>query len=408
MNANPRPVVLAFSGGLDTSWCLLHLKRAGHSVITVTVDTGGFTPEELRSIEARARALGAARHVAVDARERVWREVIATLVRGNVLRGEVYPLSVGAERVTQAAEVARVARETGAGAVAHGSTGAGNDGIRFDVALSVLAPGLRIVAPVRELGITRETETRELREAGFPVEPKTTRYSVNRGLWGTTIGGGETHRSWEEPSEEAWTLTVSPARAPDQPRELVLGWERGLPVSLDGRPLAGPALVAALNEQAGAHGVGRGLHVGDTILGIKGRIAFEAPAAVVLIRAHRELEKLVLTRWQQYWKKVIADFYGMMLHEGLWFDPVMRDVEAFIERSQERVSGETRVRLFKGNVDVPGVRSPFSMMAPDLARYGEEARYFDGRDAEGFARIFGVPSVLAARAAASSAPEKQA
>jgi argininosuccinate synthase len=398
MNPNPRPVVLAFSGGLDTSWCLLHLRRAGHSVVTVTVDTGGFTPDELRSIEARARALGAARHVSVDARERVWREVIATLVRGNVLRGEVYPLSVGAERVTQAAEVARVAREAGAGAVAHGSTGAGNDGIRFDVALSVLAPGLRILAPVRELGITREAEARELREAGFPVEPKTTRYSVNRGLWGTTIGGGETHRSWEEPSEEAWTLTVSPARAPDQPRELVLGWERGLPVSLDDRPLAGPALVAALNELGGAHGVGRGLHVGDTILGIKGRIAFEAPAAVVLIRAHRELEKLVLTPRQQRIKESLAGPYGDWVHEGQLLDPVCRDIEALFLSSQERVTGKVHVSFRPGSLFVEGVESAHSLMAVSRGVYGEAAGEWTPQDALGFSKIVSLTGMFHARA----------
>ena len=311
--------------------------------------------------------------------------------------GGVYPLSVGCERTAQAEAVVDVAREVGADTIAHGSTGAGNDQVRFDVAIAARAPELAIVTPIRELNWSREQETAWLAERGFDVPTMTTAYSLNEGLFGTTIGGRETHDPWKVPPESAYTMTAAVADAPDAAEELVIGFEAGLPVSLDGEATDGVALVAALNARAGAHGVGRGLHLGDTILGLKGRIAFEAPAPLVLIAAHRELQKLVTTKWQAHWIEQAGGFYGMLLHEGLYHDPAMRDLEALLDSANARVSGDVRVRLHKGRHDVVGLRSPHSLMNPEVAVYGEGATAWTGAQAAGFARIHGMPSLLAAR-----------
>jgi argininosuccinate synthase len=361
----------------------------------VYVDTGGATPAERAAIRRQAEAVGAAGHHEVDARERVYDRFVRYLIQGNVLRGEVYPLSVAAERTQQALSVVDAARRIGARAVAHGSTGAGNDQIRFDVALRVLAPDLQIVTPIRDQGVKREQAIAYLERLGLPVPAKAGAYSINRGLWGTTWGGGWTHDTWAGPPPE---LLESPANAP-APREIVLAWEQGLPVALDGAPLAGPALVARLGEVSEAYGLGRNIHVGETALGIKGRIGFEAGAALLLIAAHRELEKLVLTKWQTFWKDQLGRFYGDRLHEGQYFDPSLRDIEALITSSQARVTGETRVRLAPGRFQVVGTRSPHSMMDTSVATYGEENRLWTGDEARAFARVSAVPSLLAARAA---------
>jgi argininosuccinate synthase len=393
------PLALAFSGGLDTSFCVPRLVEDGWTVHTVYVNTGGASAADRAAIAAQARAVGAAEHHEVDARAAVFDRFVRFLLQGNVLRGEVYPLSVSAERTQQVLSVVDAARTIGAGAVAHGSTGAGNDQIRFDVALRVLAPELQVVTPIRDLGVTRDQAIAYLRERGLPVPAKAGAYSINRGLWGTTWGGGWTHDTWAGPPDE---LLEPPADAP-APREIVIAWARGVPVALDGAALDGPALVERLNALAEAYGFGRGIHVGETALGIKGRIGFEAGAALVLIAAHRELEKLVLTRWQTYWKDQLARFYGDRLHEGQYFDPALRDIEALITSSQARVSGETRVRLAPGRFQVVGTRSPHSMMDRTVATYGEENRLWTGDEARAYARIAAIPSLLAARANSTEA-----
>ncbi len=303
----------------------------------------------------------------MDAREQVFDRFVRFLIQGNVLRGEVYPLSVAAERTQQAISVIEVARSIGARAVAHGSTGAGNDQVRFDVAFRVLAPDLEIVTPIRDEGLSRDAAIAYLQQRGLPVPPKAGAYSINRGLWGTTWGGGWTHDTWAGPPAE---LLEPPADAP-APSEIVLGWAGGLPVALDGEALDGPELIRRLGDLGLAYGFGRNIHVGETALGIKGRIGFEAGAALLLIAAHRELEKLVLTKWQTFWKDQLARFYGDRLHEGHYFDPALRDIEALITSSQQRVDGETRVRLAPGRFQVVGARSPHSMMdrvSPPTAR----------------------------------------
>jgi argininosuccinate synthase len=385
-------IALAYSGGLDTSYCAVRLGEEGWAVHTVHVDTGGHDKVEVQAIGRRAMALGAVEHHAVDARAAVYDRFVRHLIRGNVLRGEVYPVSVAAERTQQALEVASVARALGASAIAHGSTGAGNDQVRFDVVFRIVAPELPIVTPIRDGGVTRSAAAAYLRERGFAV-PEDGGPSINAGLWGTTYGGGWTLGSWDGPPEEF----LDPPRGAPEPREIVLGWEEGLPVAMDGVAVAGHRLVAALGELTRAYGIGRGIHVGETVLGIKGRIGFEAGAAIVLIAAHRELEKLTLTRWQSFWKDQLARFYGERLHEGQALDPALRDVEALFASSQARVAGETRVRLAPGRFQVTGCRSPFTMLDHDVAVYGEENRIWSGDEARAFARIAAIPALLAAR-----------
>jgi argininosuccinate synthase len=391
-----KTIALAFSGGLDTSYCVPRLAEQGYLVHTVYVNTGGATAAELAQIRGQAMAVGAVEHHEVDARQAVFDRFVRYLIQGNVLRGEVYPLSVSAERTQQAISVVDAARAIGASAVAHGSTGAGNDQVRFDIAIRVLAPELLIVTPIRDEGVSREHSIGYLEARHLPVPPKAGAYSINKGLWGTTWGGGWTHDTWAPPPAE---LLDPPADAPAA-RDVIIGWDRGVPRSLDGAALDGADLIAALSDLSGAYGIGHNIHVGETALGIKGRIGFEAGAAVMLITAHRELEKLVLTKWQTFWKDHLSRFYGDRLHEGHYFDPALRDIEALITSSQERVTGDTRVRLAPGRFLVTGTRSPYSLMDRSVATYGEENRLWTGDEARAFARIGAIPSLLAAKVAA--------
>ncbi len=389
-------VLLAYSGGLDTSYLVAWLSRErGCEVTTLSVDCGGWTPEEQRSLEQRARALGAVEHILLDARSELFERVIRWLIAGNVRRGAVYPLSVGAERGLQAEVLARVARERGFTTVAHGCTAAGNDQVRFEAALATIAPELEVLAPVRDLAVSREDERAWLARAGLPVPPAGGRYSVNAGLWGLTIGGGALHSSSEPLPADAWQWT----RGAKGERNLSIGFEAGIPVTLDGARLDPVELIERLNREAGALGVGRGYHLGDTVLGIKGRIAFEAPAAEVLLSAHRELEKLVLTEEQRFWKDQLGEVYGRRLHQGLFHDPFQRDLEAFFASSQERVTGSAHVHVRGGALLVEGVDSLFSLMAASDARYGERAASgTDPKAAVGLARALAEPARLHRRA----------
>ena len=392
MSTNKKTIIVAYSGGLDTSFCLVYLrKELGFNVISVTADTGGFSPEELAELENRARDLKVAEHLTLPARQLVYDRYVSTIIRGNVLRGNVYPLCVAAERVVQAEETARIARERNAQAVAHGSTGAGNDQVRFDGAFQVLVPDLEILAPIRDLGLSRVEEFEYLQKEGVPIDPTVRDYSINSGLWGTTIGGKETHDPWQEIPEEVWPFPIPRDK---DPVSITITFAKGLPRALDGTDLSGPELIAELGQKAAAYGVGRGLHLGDTVLGIKGRVAFQAGAALILIAAHRELEKLILTGWQRFWKDHLADFWGKLLHEAQAFDPVMQDIRALIDSSQERVSGDVRLKLSPGRFEVTGMQSPHSMMRAEVGLYGEEAKLWEGQDAAGFGRILGIPGRL--------------
>lgn len=392
--AAKQTVVLAYSGGLDTSYCIPYLKETkGFDVISVTVDTGGFSAAELEAIEARARSLGVLEHLTVDARARVFDRYASYLIKGNVLRGDVYPLSVAAERIAQAEAVADVARREKAAAVAHGSTGAGNDQVRFDIAFGVLLPGVPVITPIRDERLSRDEEYRFLEARGVHIDRKVREYSINSGLWGATIGGGETHDPWKEIPESVYEQAVGGERATEV-EYVRIGFEKGVPVSLDGRSLCGVDIIRELSARTRAHRVGLAIHIGDTVLGIKGRIAFEAGAALVSIHAHRELEKIVLTSWQRFWKDHLAEFYGKLFHEGHVFEPVLRDIEALIDSSQERVAGEANVRLGDGSFAVVGVKSPHSMASAESGVYGEMPKLWTGADVQGFSTISAIPSRL--------------
>lgn len=392
-------IVLAFSGGLDTSFCVPYLNETyAEPVYTVIVNTGGLTEADTNEIASRAKELGAAEHYTIDGRQDLFDRHLSYLIKGNVLRGGVYPLCVGPERVTQARKVVEVARQVGARAIAHGSTGAGNDQVRFDVAMRVLADDLEVIAPIRELGLSRAETTAFLKERGFTVPEKKTTYSINRGLWGTTIGGRETLTTTDPLPDDAYPGTTAPVNSPDSFLQLTLSFERGIPTAIDGHPYGPVELIETLNRIGGEYGVGRGIHVGDTIMGIKGRVGFEAPAPIILITAHRELEKIVLSRWQRYQKDHLSDFYGMLLHEAQYFDPVMRDIEAFLDSSQEVVTGMVKVQLYKGQVSVLGCDSPYSLFDTGVATYGEKNTLWDGRDAQGFTEIYGIQSYLTSKA----------
>jgi argininosuccinate synthase len=396
MKRRPPVVCLAFSGGLDTTYCAVLLREEGSRVHAVTVDTGGFSAREKRSIAARAKAAGVAKHLLVDGRREVFERYALPLLYGNVLRGGVYPLSVAAERAVQAEIVARYARRVGAVAIAHGSTAAGNDQFRFDAALSVLAPKIAVRAPIRDSGVSRAEETSYLASFGVRIPAKTTRYSVNEGLWGTTIGGGETHDPWRLPPEELFPGNTL-GRAPRKPAGVTIGFRRGRPVALNGRARDPLSLVAALNALGRRYAAGRGIHLGDTILGAKGRIVFEAPAALALIAAHTELEKLVMTKEQRQLKALVAETYGRLLHEGLAFDPALDDAKTYLSATQTRVMGEARLVFNAGTFAVAGVRSPHSLMRSAAVRYGESNAYLTAAEARGVGKTLALPGILAGR-----------
>jgi argininosuccinate synthase len=406
-----RKFVLAFSGGLDTSYGLAVLVDRGEQVTTVTVNTGGFDAAELADIETRASALGASEHVVVDGRARLFEQFVSYILKANYLRNGVYPSCVGVERMLQAEEVTRVALDRGADAIAHGSTGAGNDHVRFDAVTKALAPKLEIVGLIRDEAHTREEERDFLRERGHPVSEITAKYSFNFGILGTTIGGEETYGSWEYLPEDAWPTTRSIADAPDEAVEVTLQFERGLPVGYeladratrvelgeDGIGVPGYDTLAALNRIGAEHGVGRGIHTGQTIMGIVGRLGFEAPGMMILMAAHRELERLVLTNAQQTVKASLGTTFGDMLHEGRYYDPLLTDIRAFLDSSQERVTGEVCLRLHKGNVIALGCRSPHSLL--DAGRrlgstYGHGSSLWTGPEARAFAHIYATAGLLA-------------
>lgn len=390
-------ILLAFSGGLDTSFCVPYLRETyGEPIYTATVDTGASDSETI--LRARSNSLGAVKHFHVDAKDQLFTQHLRYLIMGNVLRGGVYPLCAGAERFVQATEVVAVARKINARAIAHGSTGAGNDQVRFDLVIRMLADDLDLITPIREHNFSREYTAAYLRERGHDMPTKTTHYSINDGLWGTTIGGKETLGTSLPLPDAAYPKTRAPQDAPDTPATLEIRFEQGIPVAIDGTRFDPVPLIQRLEALGNMHGAGRNIHVGDTILGVKGRLGFEAPAALILITAHKELEKIVLTKWQQYQKNHLADFYGMLLHEGQYFDPVMRDIEAYLVSSQEVVTGDVTVQLYRGHINVQGVESPYSMFDSGVATYGEETAMWDGADARSFIKLSAVQTYLAHKA----------
>ncbi len=393
---NNNTVVLAFSGGLDTTFCVPYLQEQGYDVITVTVDTGGFTKKgEIEEIEQKSKSLGAIKHFTIDAKDSYYKKIISYVIKANALRGGVYPLLVGPERVMQAMKVIEIAEKENAFAVAHGSTGAGNDQVRFDSAIRTLSPKLKIIAPIRELSMTRDQEYQYLEEHSIPIKKVNKVYSINHGMLGSTVGGKETLGSWESPPDTAYPTLNPIENAPDKPQEIILTFKKGLPIKVNGKGISPVELLYHLYTLGAEHGVGKNIHLGDTILGIKGRVAFEAPVAEILIKAHRELEKLVLTKNQMFWKDILSQAYQGFLHEAEYFDPIVKDIEMMIDSSQNVVCGEVRVKLYKGNVIIIGVKSKYSLMNTKIATYGEENKLWSGKDVEGFCKIYGLQGAIA-------------
>ena len=398
------PILLAFSGGLDTSFCVPWLKDTyKRPVITVTVDTGGIDARAAAALEQRSAELGAVEHHLIDARASYFDQVLQYLIMGNIRRGGSYPLCVGAERVLQAQTIAQMALSLKTSMVAHGCTAAGNDQVRFEVALRTLAPGLTILAPVRDRAFQRPEQLKYLEEHRLPIPPFGAAYSVNRGLWGVTIGGKETLTSSGSIPESAWVLSRDAFSEPRAPERHTVGFTAGVPSSLDGVKDSPVAIIERLETLAGPYGIGRGIHLGDTIIGTKGRVAFEAPAADILLTAHRELEKLVLTGRQARIKESVAQPYGDLVHEGQHLDPVCRDIEALLVSSQARVTGEVHVLLRPGSAFIEGVSSPHSLMAASKGVYGEAAGEWTPVDALGFSKMLALPGIFHRRAGTDSA-----
>jgi argininosuccinate synthase len=394
-----KPIVLAYSGGLDTSFLVPWVaENTGRPVITVTVDTGGIDADAAKVLGERSKALGAIGHHQIDARADYFEQVLRFLIIGNVRRGNLYPLCVGAERVMQAQTMAKVARALGTDTIAHGCTAAGNDQVRFEVALRTLAPDLEVYAPVRDRAFSRKEELEFLNARKMPVPPHGAAYSINRGLWGVTIGGTETLTSTGSIPDSAWVLSKDAFDKPAAPEKHTIGFDQGRPVSIDGKQLSAVDVIEQLEVIGARFGIGRGIHLGDTIIGTKGRVAFEAPAAQILIDAHRELEKLVLTPRQQRIKDTVAGPYGDLVHEGQLLDPVCRDIEALLLSSQERVTGEVHVLLRTGSCFVEGVESPYSLMKASKGVYGEAVGEWTPQDALGFSKIVALTGVFHTRA----------
>ena len=400
MSTDQSPIILAFSGGLDTSFCVPWLRENyGRDVITACVDTGGIDADAAVALEERALALGAIEHVLVDAKQEFFDTVIRYLIAGNVLRGQAYPLCVGAERGLQAERLAKLAAARNATTVAHGCTAAGNDQVRFEVALRTLNPDLVSLAPVRDNSWVREEQLAYLEQHGLPLPSQGSAYSINRGLWGITIGGQETLTSENTIPESAWVLSANAFAEPKALSQHTIDFDSGIPVALDGESLSPVDLIEKLEILAGSYGIGRGIHLGDTVLGTKGRVAFEAPAAITLITAHRELEKLVLSAQQARIKDSVSAVYGDLVHEGKQLDLVCDDIEALLASSQRRVTGSVKIALRPGQLFVEGVTSPHSLLAATKGVYGESAGEWTASDAVGYARILSLTGSLQTRAA---------
>jgi argininosuccinate synthase len=387
-----KKVVLAFSGGLDTSYCVKYLSEdKGYEVHTITVNTGGFDASELESIESHAKKLGVTSHKQVDETKNFYDLVIRFLIYGNVLKNNTYPLSVSAERMSQALAIANYAKALKADAVAHGSTGAGNDQVRFDMILNTLIPGVEIITPIRDLKLSREEEINYLKSKRVEINFEKAAYSVNKGIWGTSVGGKETLKSLGMLPDEAWPTQVTKTGS----ETVRLNFEKGELKKINGQTFGNPTeVIQHLQTIAGPYGIGRDIHVGDTIIGIKGRVGFEAAAPVIIIKAHHSLEKHVLTKWQLSWKDQLAQFYGNWLHEGQYLDPVMRDIEAYLTNSQQQVTGEVHIELYPYRFQILGIESDYDLMSSKFGKYGEMNIGWSGEDVKGFTKIFGNQTAI--------------
>jgi argininosuccinate synthase len=387
INTMKKKVVLAYSGGLDTSFCCIYLTRdLDMEVHSVIVNTGGFSDEELKAVEKRAYEMGVTSHHVVDETINFYDTCIRYLIYGNVLKNNTYPLSVSAERVSQATAIANYAKEINAEYVAHGSTGAGNDQVRFDMIFNILVPEVKILTPIRDLKLSREEEITYLKKHGVVMNFEKNKYSINKGIWGTSVGGKETLTSNESLPEDAWPTQVTQTES----RKLELTFEKGELKAIDGTQYDHPTkAIQALQAIAQPYGIGRDIHVGDTIIGIKGRVGFEAAAPIIIIKAHHTLEKHTLTKWQLSWKDQLSTFYGNWLHEGQFHDPIMRNIEAFLNNTQLQVSGKVFVELNAYRFQIIGIESDHDLMSNKFGTYGEMNNSWSGDDVKGFSKIFG-------------------
>ena len=387
-----KKIVLGFSGGLDTTFCVKYLsEEKGYEVHSIIVNTGGFSDDELKKIEDHAHKLGVASHTTVNAVQSYYDSIIKYLIFGNVLKNNTYPLSVSAERLSQAIHIAEHVKKLGANAVAHGSTGAGNDQVRFDMVFHIMIPGVEIITPIRDLKLSREEEISYLQSKGVEMNAEKAMYSINKGLWGTSVGGKETLSSKGMLPESAWPTQVTKHDA----EEVVLTFEKGELVAVNDKKFQHPsASIQYLQTLAGPFGIGRDIHVGDTIIGIKGRVGFEAAAPMVILKSHHALEKHVLTKWQLQWKDTLSQFYGNWLHEGQILDPVMRDIESYLHNSQQNVSGKVFVQLQPYRFNIIGIESSFDLMNSKFGKYGEMNSGFTGEDVRGFSKIFGNQTII--------------
>ena len=384
-------LVLAFSGGLDTSYCVKYLSEQGYEVHAVLVNTGGFSQEELQETQRRAEALRVASFTALDETDTFYQQCVRYLLFGNILRNNTYPLSVSAERVFQALAIIRHAQAIGAGHIAHGSTGAGNDQVRFDLIFTTLAPDINVITPIRDQTLSRQEEIDYLKEKGVEMNWEKARYSINQGLWGTSVGGQETLTSDQTLPEEAYPTPLSA----EGTREVTLDFKQGELAGINDQAYEHPvAAIRELQHLAAPYAIGRDIHVGDTIIGIKGRVGFEAAAPLILIKAHHLLEKHTLVKWQQYWKEQLANWYGMMLHEGQYLDPVMRNIETFLEDTQRNVSGTVTVRLHPYRFELVGIRSDYDLMNSSFGQYGEMNRAWTGEDVKGFTKVLSTQNKI--------------
>ncbi|MBL6448055.1 argininosuccinate synthase [Fulvivirga sp. 29W222] len=377
-------VVLAFSGGLDTSYCVKYLKHdLNMEIHSVLVNTGGFSQEELKSVEDHAYKLGVTQHKTIDVVDEFYAKAIKYLIFGNVLKNNTYPLSVSAERVFQAIAIAEYAKEVNASHIAHGSTGAGNDQVRFDLVFNIMVPNAQIITPIRDQQLSRQAEIEYLKSHGVEMNWEKAKYSINKGLWGTSVGGAETLTSKEALPEQAYPSQLKKSEA----CQITLSFEKGEITSIDGESIKPVDAIIKLNELGNEYAIGRDIHVGDTIIGIKGRVGFEAAAPLMLIKAHHLLEKHVLTKWQQHWKEQLASWYGMMMHEGQYLDPVMRNIEKFIEDTQENVTGKVYLTLAPYHFQITGIESEHDLMNSKFGHYGEMNSGWTGEDVKGFTKI---------------------
>ncbi len=388
-----KKVILAYSGGLDTSYCGVYLTKVmGYEVHAVLANTGGFTSDEIAQVEKRAYEIGCSTFTNLDVADDYYALTIRYMVFGNMLKNGAYPISVSSERIVQAISVAKYAKEVGADILCHGSTGAGNDQIRFDSIFGIVAPNIEVLALIRNQKLSREEEINFLMEHGIEMDFKKAEYSINKGLWGTSVGGKETLTSKFTLPEEAYPTKCT--KSEDEASQMVITFEKGEIVAVDGEATSGVDAITAIQAKAGDYAIGRGMHVGDTVIGIKGRVGFEAAAPLVIIKAHHMLEKHTLSKWQLFWKDQISNFYCNNLHEGLYYDPVMRDIEAMLTSSQQYVTGDVYIKLMPYRFDVIGIESKHDLMSDAFGSYGEMNRAYTGDDAKGFGTIFALSSKI--------------